>query len=429
MSVAQWVAVLVMVGLNALDGFDILSISFASPGIATNWGINKATLGWVLSMELIGMGVGSILLGGVADKIGRRPTILGCLVAMTIGMLGAGHASDVQTLSIWRLLTGLGIGGMLAAISAATAECSNLRWRSVAMALMVIGYPLGGVIGGLAVQNLLVTGTWHDIFIWGAWCTAAFIPIVWFLLPESVSFLVRQKKSGTLERINRILTRFQHAQVDVLADDSTQVVKTSVTDILKPALLLTTVLITFAYFAHVVSFYFIIKWVPKIVVDMGFAPAAAAGVLMWANVGGATGGGNFWPDCNAGWSEAIDRRNAAGLIRFGHLVRPWSNRSHHARYHGCDCGFIYQRVDRGALFVVRESIPDTSACNRHRFCDWRGSRRRRSGAGARRLSVPGRAGFANGCHYHGHRLTVGSGSFAGAQGEGRMMPNWRCLIC
>ena len=290
MSVAQWVAVLVMVGLNALDGFDILSISFASPGIATDWGIDKATLGWVLSMELIGMGVGSIFLGGVADKIGRRPTILGCLVAMTIGMLGAGHAADVQTLSIWRLLTGLGIGGMLAAISAATAECSNLRWRSVAMALMVIGYPLGGVIGGLAVQNLLVTGTWHDIFIWGAWCTAAFIPIVWFLLPESVSFLVRQKKSGTLERINRILTRFQHAQVDVLADDATQVVKTSVTDILKPALLLTTVLITFAYFAHVVSFYFIIKWVPKIVVDMGFAPAAAAGVLMWANVGGATGG-------------------------------------------------------------------------------------------------------------------------------------------
>ena len=48
MGVAQWVAVLVTVGLNALDGFDVLSISFASPGIAREWGIDKAILGWVL---------------------------------------------------------------------------------------------------------------------------------------------------------------------------------------------------------------------------------------------------------------------------------------------------------------------------------------------------------------------------------------------
>ena len=52
-------------------------------------------------------------------------------------------------------------------------------------------------------------------------------------------------------------------------------------------------LITCAYFAHVTSFYYILKWVPKIVVDMGFAPKAAAGVLTWANVGGATGGAIF----------------------------------------------------------------------------------------------------------------------------------------
>ena len=68
-------------GPQRLDGFDVLSISFASPGIAKDWGLNQATLGWVLSMELVGMALGSVLLGGVADKIGRRPTILGCLLA------------------------------------------------------------------------------------------------------------------------------------------------------------------------------------------------------------------------------------------------------------------------------------------------------------------------------------------------------------
>src|SRR5215467_11500459 len=129
MGSAQWLAVLVTVGLNALDGFDVLSISFASPGIARDWGIDKATLGWVLSMELFGMAA---------------------------GMFGAGYAHGLADLLPWRLLTGLGIGGTLAAINAAAAELSNRRWRSFAMALMVIGYPLGGVIGGLFVQKLLV---------------------------------------------------------------------------------------------------------------------------------------------------------------------------------------------------------------------------------------------------------------------------------
>src|SRR5213082_3445273 len=151
MRVGQWLAVLVTVGLNALDGFDVLSISFASPGISHDWGIDKATLGWVLSMELLGMAVGSVLLGNVADRKGRRPVILGCLVAMTLGMFGAAQADNVEVLLLSRLVTGLGIGGALAAVNAAVAEVSNNRWRSLAMASFVIGYPLGGVLGGVVV--------------------------------------------------------------------------------------------------------------------------------------------------------------------------------------------------------------------------------------------------------------------------------------
>jgi benzoate transport len=289
MSAGQWLAVLVTVGLNAMDGFDVLSISFASPGIAKDWGLDHRTLGWLLSMELIGMGLGSVLLGGVADKIGRRPTILACLLAMSAGMFGASQAIGVPTLLAWRLLTGLGIGGMLAAINAAVAELSSRRWRNLAVSLMVIGYPVGGVIGGTIVQRLLGGGTWHDVFIFGGWFTAAFVPIVWFLLPESVDFLDRRGKPGALQAVNRILTRFGHQPTSALSADTLESAQRSVTDIFKPGLILATVLITLGYFAHVTSFYFIIKWVPKLVVDLGFQPRAAAGVLTWANVGGATG--------------------------------------------------------------------------------------------------------------------------------------------
>ncbi|MEH6660098.1 MAG: MFS transporter [Parasphingorhabdus sp.] len=289
----QWLAVGMTIALNALDGFDVLSISFASPGIAREWGVDQGTLGWVLSMELLGMAIGSILLGGVADKYGRRPTILGCLVAMTIGMWFAGHSGSVTELLVWRLLTGLGIGGMLAAINATAAEFSSARWRSVAMSLMVIGYPIGGVTGGLVVQQLLADGGWRDIFSFGAYATAACIPLTWFLIPETPAFLDRKRPPGALEKINKIFRRFGHATVSSFSEETEETAKRSVADIFKPAMLATTILITFAYFAHITSFYFIIKWIPQIVVDMGYEPRAAAGILTWANVGGAVGGAAF----------------------------------------------------------------------------------------------------------------------------------------
>ena len=75
MTTAQFVVVALTVFMNGIDGFDVLSIAFASPGIAREWGIAQTALGVVLSMELIGMAIGSVLLGGVADKIGRQVVV------------------------------------------------------------------------------------------------------------------------------------------------------------------------------------------------------------------------------------------------------------------------------------------------------------------------------------------------------------------
>src|SRR5690606_3957295 len=136
MSRLQIMAVGVTIGLNALDGFDVLSISFASPGIAAEWGVNQAELGFVLSMELIGMAIGSFFLGGVADKYGRRPTLLGCLLVMTSGMILATTASNPVQLSIYRVFTGLGIGGMLACTNAVVAEFASDRRRAMCISLM-----------------------------------------------------------------------------------------------------------------------------------------------------------------------------------------------------------------------------------------------------------------------------------------------------
>jgi benzoate transport len=290
MSAIQIAAVAITIGLNALDGFDVLAISFASPGIAREWGIDRAALGFVLSMELIGMGLGSILLGGIADRIGRRRALLGCLVVMTLGMIMATRATSVYNLSVWRVFTGLGIGGMLAAINAVAAEFSNARRRSLNVSLMAIGYPIGAVVGGSIAAVLLKTGDWRVVFEFGAVMTAVFIPLVWFFVPESIAWLCHRQPAGALDSINRSLERMHQAPIAALPALSVEARKRSVADIFSPELIRVTVLVTLAYFLHITTFYFILKWVPKIVVDMGFTPSSAAGVLVWANVGGATGG-------------------------------------------------------------------------------------------------------------------------------------------
>ncbi len=283
----QIVAITICVLLNALDGFDVLSISFASPGIAAEWGIDRGVLGIVLSMELIGMALGSIVIGPYADRYGRRPTILLCLVMMAAGMFLAAYAGSVTVLSVYRFVTGIGIGGMLAATNAMTAEYANARFRNLAVIVMATGYPVGVIIGGSIASALLASYDWRSVFLFGAGATALFFPIVWFLLPESIEYLSERRPPGALARINRTLERMGHGPLAALPEATPAA--SGIKLLISGRLMKVTTLLTVAYFAHIMTFYFILKWIPKLVADMGFHPAEAGGVLVWANVGGATG--------------------------------------------------------------------------------------------------------------------------------------------
>ena len=179
---------------------------------------------------------------------------------------------------------------MLAAINAIAAEFSNHKRRHLCVSIMAIGYPIGAVVGGLIVAQMLKTQTWHSVFFFGSGITALFIPLVVFFIPESVAWLARKQPEGALEKINRTLMRMRHAAVSALPVISAEVRKRSVMDIFAPGLIATSLLVAVAYFFHVTTFYFVLKWTPNIVTDMGFPASAAAGVLVWANVGGALGG-------------------------------------------------------------------------------------------------------------------------------------------
>lgn len=289
LSPVQVGAIIICIALTALDGFDVLAISFASPGIAAEWGINHAELGVVLAMELVGMTFGSVILGGIADKYGRKPTIQGCLILMTTGMFGAAVVDNTAALLAVRFITGLGVGGMLASTTAMVAEFTNRKTRSMCIVLMGTGYPLGAVLGGSIASMLLETYSWRAVFVFGGIVTGLFIFVVAVWLPESVLYLVNQQKAGTLEKVNRILTKMKKPLLSVLPAPSATSKKLSYAELFSPQMRKLTLLLMLAYFAQIMTFYFILKWIPKIVVDMGFEAAQAGKVLVWANVGGVIG--------------------------------------------------------------------------------------------------------------------------------------------
>lgn len=285
----QIAVLLLCVVLMAIDGYDVLSISFASPAIAREWGMNPAALGVLLSMELCGMGVGSVTLGNLADRVGRRPVALMCLGVMASGMWMAVLAPNALVLGMVRLYTGFGIGGILACANAITAEISNARSKNLAVALMASGYPIGAILGGPVAAELMADGEWRHVFILGAVVGTILMPVVWLFLPETVSYLVRREGSDRLARINRALRQLGHPPVAKVAPVETDAMRPRLAELFGTDQKRVTLLLMTAYFLHVMTNYFVLKWVPKMALDMGFSAAASVNLLVLVNAGGVVG--------------------------------------------------------------------------------------------------------------------------------------------
>ena len=282
-------ALAVTIALCALDGFDVLAITFAAPAIVREWGVGKLALGSALSAGLFGMAAGSLLIAPAADRFGRRPLIFISLTLMCAATLWTAFAQDVTGLTLSRFVTGLGIGAMIAVINPLAAEHSNARRRDLALSLLNIGYPIGGVLGGFVAAYLLHLSNWRAIFITAAALAAVMAVASWRFLPESVPYLLANSRAGALDRVNIYLERCGLPPVASLPACDRQ-----------PALPLfalfrggaaaVTLKITLIYFLYVVSLFYIQSWLPALVAMAGFSPAQGALASVCLNLGGIAGG-------------------------------------------------------------------------------------------------------------------------------------------
>jgi benzoate transport len=296
MSSFQWVAVAICVMLIMLDGFDVLVMAFTASSVAAEWKLNGAQLGLLFSAGLFGMAAGSLFVAPLADRMGRQPVIVLCLVVIAVGMLLSGLAQDHKQLIALRGLTGVGIGGMLASVGIITAEYSSLKWRSTCVALQATGYPIGATLGGLVAAWLLQHYGWRSVFVFGGLSTAAMIPIVLWRMPESVDFLIARRPAHALEKLNRILDFMGHPLLQRLPEQaagSASAQGNAVAGLFKNGLVRPTLMLWAAFFLLMFSVYFSLSWTPKLLVQAGLSAqqGVTGGVLI--NVGGIVGGSLF----------------------------------------------------------------------------------------------------------------------------------------
>jgi benzoate transport len=287
-----WVVVALCTIINMMDGFDVLAISFAAPEVAREWGLQPTQLGLLFSAGLAGMTVGALVLSPLADILGRRTILLTCLFVISAAMILSAYAQGLTSLALFRFLTGLGIGGMLSGINTVTAEYAPERQRNFAIGLVTCGYPIGATLGGIAAIPLIAQFGWPSVFLFGGFLSLVMIPIVWVALPESLAFLLSRQPRDALVRANALLRRLERPQLASLPQPAARDGKgrKSLFDIFDSSLIAGTLLIVTAFFMNMLSFYFVMSWTPKVIVDMGLSTQVGISASVAINMFGVVGG-------------------------------------------------------------------------------------------------------------------------------------------
>jgi benzoate transport len=288
----QWAVIGLCFLINMLDGFDVLVMAFTAASVSSEWALTGTRLGYLLSAGLVGMAVGSLFIAPWADRFGRRPLILVCVTVAGVGMVCSSQASSPEMLAALRLLTGLGIGGVLASSYVIAGEYASKKWRGLAISLQSTAYALGATIGGLIAAQIIPSMGWRAVFLYGGVVTLMTLPLLLIWLPESLLFLASRQPEGALKKINRLLKRVRLQPIESLPtvhESAREPLRMAFAQLFSPVLLRSTLLIWLAFFLVMFGFYFVMSWTPRLLVSAGLSnqQGITGGVLL--NVGGIVG--------------------------------------------------------------------------------------------------------------------------------------------
>ncbi len=290
------------------DGFDIQILAFAIPSLLAEWHVGRPAFGPVLGLGLAGMALGSPIAGYIGDRIGRRPALIGCIALFGVATLATAFIDGLTGLTILRFLTGLGAGGAVPNASALAAEFAPVYRRPAAVKFTIVCIPLGGMLGGLIAAQVLPTLAWRALYMIGGAAPLLFALVLWWALPESPRFLVRNPARWL--DLRELLGRMGHVVeagvgFEDRAEKSVAAAKqVSVRALFAPGLARDTIGLWIAFFFCLQGVYLIFGWLPAMLTAQGQNVATASSGLAAYNFGGVLGV-LLWTVLTSAWGSRI----------------------------------------------------------------------------------------------------------------------------
>jgi MFS transporter, AAHS family, 4-hydroxybenzoate transporter len=274
-----------------LDGFDTQAIGFVAPALAREWGVTKVALGPVFSAGLFGLMIGALLLGPLADRVGRKKIIIVSTVAFGLGALVTTLVQDVSSLIVIRFLTGLGLGGAMPNAIALTSEFNPRRRRATMVMIMFCGFSVGAALGGLLAAALIPQFGWRSVFVVGGVAPLLLAPILAVKLPESVRFLALTR--GFDGRVAQLLLLVNPGAVFAPATrfivDEPKLSGIPVKHLFTSGRTVPTLLLWVVFFMSLLDLYFLSNWLPTVLNDFGASLSQAAVIGSMLQIGGVVG--------------------------------------------------------------------------------------------------------------------------------------------
>ncbi|WP_407411877.1 MFS transporter [Acinetobacter sp.] len=262
-----------VIGLGWMfDAMDTGLISFILAKMAEDWSMTPTEKGWVVSIGFVGMAIGAVCSGALADRIGRKTVFATTLVIYSLATAACAFAPNLTWLLVFRFIVGLGLGGQLPVAVTLVSEYIPAHVRGRFIVLLESFWGLGWLCAALVSYFVIPKFGWHMAFLIGG-IPALYAIVIWKMVPESIPYLIHRGRIKEAHELVQSIERKCGVAVieQIEVKQSTQQSKGSFSQLWSGIFARRTLMLWLIWFGIVYSYYGIFTWLPSLLVQQGYS--------------------------------------------------------------------------------------------------------------------------------------------------------------